>query len=262
MNIGVLKSFILSQGASRRIITMEWDKFWAENKRYLEEVAPRYMAVNDPAKGKGAVPFMVSNFAELYGEAKEVAATAPIHPQKPELGTRVMRRAARLLLDPEDAYVLTEGEEVTLLRWGNFIVEKMTKDEAGAVTSISARHDPEAKNFSKTRKLTWLAVTPDVVPCTLVEFDHLISKAKLGDDEDFKDFVNPRTRAEVRYSLLIGSQSGNLAPQSYAVGDPCLRTVTPGQIIQLERRGFFRCDVAYGNRPDKPIVLFYIPGKR
>jgi len=36
-----LKGFILSQGASRRIITMEWDKFWAENKTVLETAAHR-----------------------------------------------------------------------------------------------------------------------------------------------------------------------------------------------------------------------------
>lgn len=44
-----------------------------------------------------------------------------------------------------------------------------------------------------------LLMQPDLVPCKLVEFDHLISKAKLGDDEDFKDFVNPSTRKEVRH---------------------------------------------------------------
>ncbi len=33
MNVDALKNFIIAQGASRRIITMEWDKFWAENKK-------------------------------------------------------------------------------------------------------------------------------------------------------------------------------------------------------------------------------------
>jgi hypothetical protein len=39
---------------------------------------------------------------------------------------------------------------------------------------------------------------PDLVPCKVFEFDHLISKAKLADDENFQDFVNPVSRTEVR----------------------------------------------------------------
>ena len=83
------------------------------------------------------------------------------------------------------------------------------------------------------------------MPCTLVEFDHLISKAKLVDDEDFKDFVNPVTRAE-----------------TMAHGDACIRTVKSGDVIQFERKGFFRCDQAYGNSADKPAVFFLIPDGR
>jgi hypothetical protein len=37
--------------------------------------------------------------------------------------------------------------------------------------------------------------------------------------------------------------------------------VKAGEVIQLERKGFFRCDVAYGG-PDKPAVLFFIPDGR
>ena len=43
---------------------------------------------------------------------------------------------------------------------------------------MTGRSHPEATNFSKTKKLSWLADVEDLVPATLVEFDHLISKVK------------------------------------------------------------------------------------
>ena len=47
--------------------------------------------------------------------------------------------------------------------------------------------------------------------------------------------------------------------QSEGLCDPCLRTVPVGAVLQLERKGFYRCDRAYGGSPDKPAVLFLIP---
>lgn len=84
MNVEALKNFILSQGASRRIITMEWDKFWSENKKVLEESSARYMGVS----ADGMVPFKITNVPDEI-----VAVSVQIHPQKPELGNRVMRRS-------------------------------------------------------------------------------------------------------------------------------------------------------------------------
>ena len=46
--------------------------------------------------------------------------------------------------------------------------------------------------------------------------------------EDIKDFINPNSR---RTSL--------------AMGEPALRNVQHGTIIQLERKGFFRVDKAF-----------------
>ena len=38
---------------------------------------------------------------------------------------------------------------------------------------------------------------PDLVQCRVFEFDHLIAKAKLGEEENFQDFLNPVTKTEV-----------------------------------------------------------------
>jgi len=35
--------------------------------------------------------------------------------------------------------------------------------------------------------------------------------------------------------------------------------VQAGEVIQLERKGFFRVDTPYGGSADKPAVLFLIP---
>ena len=47
------------------------------------------------------------------------------------------------------------------------------------------------------RTLSYLLLQPDLVQCKIFEFDHLIAKAKLGEDENFQDFLNPVTKIEV-----------------------------------------------------------------
>ena len=44
-------------------------------------------------------------------------------------------------------------------------------------------------------------------------------------------------------------------------GDPALRNLKKGEVIQLERRGFYICDRPYLSE-DKPAVLFMIPDGR
>jgi hypothetical protein len=89
----------------------------------------------------------------------------------------------------------------------------------------------------------------DGVLLELIELDHLITKKKIEEvcpwcinicvalnlapisypqGEDIKDFINPHSRK-----------------MSLAIGEPALRNVQHGTIIQLERKGFFRVDKAF-----------------
>ena len=79
----------------------------------LEEKSPRYMGVTAADKVE----------LELTNVADEVTAhLVQIHPQKPEIGNRVMRRYNKVLLDQEDAASYKVNEEITLLRWGNVTI--------------------------------------------------------------------------------------------------------------------------------------------
>ena len=67
---------------------------------------------------------------------------------------------------------------------------------------------------------------------------------QLEEDEEVTDFLNPCSKKETT-----------------ALGDSNMRNLKQGEIIQLERRGYFRCDVPF-LRASKPIVLVGIPDGR
>lgn len=67
-----------------------------------------------------------------------------------------------------------------------------------------------------------------MTPVDVVYYDHIINKPILGKDEDFKDFVNYNSKATVKF-----------------IGDEDLKLIKVGDIIQLQRVGFFRCDEPY-----------------
>jgi glutamyl-tRNA synthetase len=86
-----------------------------------------------------------------------------------------------------------------------------------------------------------MADVPGNASVILTEFDHLVTKDKLEEEDKFEDFVNHNTIATTK-----------------VVGDAGLKTLQEHDIIQLERRGFYRVDQPYFSE-DKPIVLYMIP---
>ena len=120
-------------------------------------------------------------------------------------------------------------------------VIQLTKVEGGLEGIFVSDGDVKAAK----RKLSWLANTPENIPVVLSEFDNLIIKEKLEEDDKFEDFINPDTQAETE-----------------VIGDAGLKTLKEHDIIQLERRGFYRVDRPYVNE-GKPLMLFMIPdGKK
>ncbi|XP_050551478.1 bifunctional glutamate/proline--tRNA ligase isoform X1 [Spodoptera frugiperda] len=237
MTVEGLRQFITAQGSSRSVVFMEWDKIWAINKKVIDPIAPRYTTLET-----NPVP------VNLKGVSESTLNVA-LHPKNPDVGSKTVHVAGRLLIDQVDAKTLKEGENATFINYGNIMIDKIHKAADGTVTSIDATPNLDNKDYKKTLKLTWLADTPKspTVEVYCVYFDHIISKPLLGKDEDFKQYIGHKTRWEIPM-----------------LGEPELLKVKVGDIIQLQRRGFFRVDVAaappspHTSRPT-PLVLFHVP---
>ena len=78
-----------------------------------------------------------------------------------------------------------------LSSWQAFSLQVIERDEAGAITRLEGVTHLEG-NFKTTKwKLTWLAKSEELIPLTLVDFDHLLTKKKLEDDDEILDLITP-----------------------------------------------------------------------
>ncbi|KAK5648583.1 hypothetical protein RI129_003475 [Pyrocoelia pectoralis] len=237
MTVEGLKQFIIAQGSSRSVVFMEWDKIWAFNKKVIDPIAPRYTAL----EYESPIPVLVNNVQEQRLEV-------PKHPKNNVIGMKDVWVGPRVLIDAADAESLKEGENTTFINWGNLLIKKINR-ESNKITSIEAEPNLDNKDYKKTLKITWLADTEKATftPTFCVYFDHIINKSLLGKDEDFKQYIGHETKKSVRM-----------------LGDPELKKLKKGDIIQLQRRGFFKVETAYeplslNTCKERAIILFSIP---
>ncbi len=130
---------------------------------------------------------------------------------------------------------------------------KIHKTDNESVKEIDAELALDNKDYKKTLKVTWLADSPSNAPLTPVKcyhFDHIIAKAILDKDEDFKKYADHQT--EYVFDVL---------------GDNEMRNLKKGDIIQISRRGYYIVDQAFvsnsktegGVLGGEALILFNIP---
>jgi glutamyl-tRNA synthetase len=230
MTIPALRDFILKQGPSRNIVVMDWTNFWASNKKIIDPIAPRHTSVDV----KDAVKATITNGpATAYSEDK------PKHNKNPEVGTKKVAFSKSLILDQEDVKLFKVDEEITLMNWGNAFVRAI--HGSNPITSIDLELHLEGDVKKTEKKVTWLSTEgQDLVEAQVFEFDYLFTKDKIEEEDNWEDFVNKDSCHQVD-----------------ALCDGNVKDLKKDDIIQLERKGYFRVDkAAEGN---EPVVLFGIP---
>ncbi|KAJ8309483.1 hypothetical protein KUTeg_014357 [Tegillarca granosa] len=172
----------------------------------------------------------------------------PKHPKNNEIGMKDIWYSSRLYIEGADAVLIKEGEIVTFINWGNLKIVKINKKQ-DKIVSLDAELNLENTDYKKTQKITWLgeAEKGPFTPTVCVQYDHIITKPVLGKDEDFKQYINKNSKTEL-----------------VMMGDPCLASLKKGDIIQLQRRGYYICDQPYQpvspyTGRDSPCVLLNVP---
>lgn len=222
MTIDCIQQFILSQGPSQQIINMEWDNIWALNKRLIDPVVPRFVALAEDKLVK----------ATIAGAPPAHEKQVPKHKKNAELGMKTTVYDGRIFIEQADAASFADQEEITLMDWGNVIVRGKTTTPDGVVTNLELEAHFDGDFKSTKKKVTWLAQPSEsrhLTPVMLLDFDYLITKKKLEEEDNFMDYLTPQTRFETP-----------------AVADANVAALKEGDQIQFERNGYYILDKAQG----------------
>jgi glutamyl-tRNA synthetase len=232
MTIPALRDFIIKQGPSRSMVVMDWHSFWASNKNVIDPVAPRHTSVDM----KGVVKAHIIN-----GPATPYTEKIAKHQKNEAIGLKNITFSNHILLDQEDVKLMKLDEEITLMKWGNAYVRKI--NGSGPITDIELELHLEG-DFKKTSlKVTWLSDGPELVPAICYEFGYLITKDTLEEEDNWEDFLNPDSCIETG-----------------ALCDSNVADLKEDDIIQIERKGYFRVDKPAKGK--EPVHLFGIPTGR
>lgn len=241
MTIPALRDFIIKQGPSRNVVVMDWTNFWATNKKEIDPVVPRFTALLK----KDMVKVALTGADVPSGVVKE---ERPKHPKNASVGMKEVVFSPQVFLDQADAKTFKTDEEITLMGWGNAFVREIPSGDV--ISNLKLELNVKGDFKSTDKKVTWLSAEGvTLVPAELWDFDYLITKDKLEEDDNVEDFLNPNTSS-----------------MEEAWCDENVGKLKADDIIQLERRGFYRVDKGMGDwkegeaGPKGPrVVLFSIP---
>jgi len=238
-----IRSFVDEIGVARTNSTVEIELLESHVRRHHNAHAPRRMGVLRPLR------LVITNWPA--GEVDMVELVN--NPEDEGAGTRLAPFSGVLCIEREDFelepppkyFRLSPGREVRL-RGGYFVTATdAVVDDAGEVVEVRCTFDPEtrggqAPDGRKVKSTIHWVSAEHALEATVHLYDRLFTEAHPGaGSRDPLDSLNPASRETVQ-----------------ALVEPGLADVAPGEVVQLERLGYFAVD------PDEPMVLHRTVGLR
>jgi glutaminyl-tRNA synthetase len=205
----------------------------------LNERAPRVMGVLRPLR------VVIDNYPEDGVEEFEFAN----HPQKPEMGTRMVPFSRVLYIERDDFHEdppgkykrLAPGREVRLRNAYVIRHEGMVKDEeTGEIIELHCTYDPETRNAPppdgrKVKGVIHWVSAEHSIPAEVRLYDRLFKVPDPASESgDFTEYLNPESLETVSPCYVESS----------------LKDGEPGSRYQFERLGYFTVD-SVDSRPGK-----------
>lgn len=214
----------------------------------LNKTAPRHMAVLDPLK------VIITN----YPEGKEEFMKAPLNPEDPTAGERLIPFSRQIYIErddfmenpPKKYFRLMPGGEVRL-KYGYIIkCENIVRDNNGRPVELHCTLDPDTKPGTGTWRsvkgtIHWLSAKHAIAGEVRL-FDRLFTEPYMGsipEDKDYRDYLNPGSLKIVK--AYIDNQAALMAYEALS-GKDNARTR-----FQFERLGYFVPD--YDSTPERPV---------
>ncbi|GAA5902968.1 glutamate--tRNA ligase GUS1 [Sporobolomyces salmoneus] len=245
MTIDAITQFMLLQGPSQAFLNLEWDVIWNLNKKVIDPVAPRHVALEK----QNLVPVKIIG-GEGKPDGKVEIKDLPKHKKNEAVGTKKTYYSETIYVEQADAASFAQDEELTLMDWGNAFVRTIKKSSDGSTIESLEMELNLSGDFKKTKKkVTWLSppsvsgASDELTQVKLLDYDYLITKKKLEEEDSVESVLNPKTEYSVD-----------------AVADLNIRELAKGDIIQFERKGFYIVDVPFNSSsPSQAVELIFIP---
>jgi glutaminyl-tRNA synthetase len=233
-----IRDFVTSVGVAKSDSVAEVGQLDFAVRAVLNRSATRRFGVLRPLK------VVIENYPE--GQSEEMA--VPNNPEDESAGTRVVPFTRELWIERDDFmeepapkfFRLAPGREVRLRSAYFLTCREVIKDEAGVVVELRCTYDPATRGGDSPdgrrpkATLHWLSAQ-HALPAEVRLYDHLFSRPDPGADGDLFDDLNPASEVVIDGALV----------------EPSLRDLPVGEVVQLERVGYFTPDP--DSTPDRPV---------
>ncbi|MBB6055959.1 glutamine--tRNA ligase [Tolumonas osonensis] len=234
-----VREFCHRIGVTKQDNTVEMSALESCIREDLNERAPRAMAVLDPLR------VVLENMPEDHFEEISIIN----HPNKPEMGSRLVPFSREIFIDRADFREeankqykrLVMGKEVRLRHAYIIKAERVEKDAEGNITTLycSVDRDTLGKDPADGRKVKgvihWVSAA-HALEAEVRLYDRLFAVANPGAADDFLSTINPQSLRIIGHAKL----------------EPSLRDAKPEFVYQFEREGYFCADSKLSSA-DKPV---------